>query len=75
MFSQVNIEKKGEMNCWKDYTTYPTLKYSTSKYVLMALTLVITMCCGFGYAMGEILAGVHLEHFDRDKKDSVNSAA
>ena len=29
------------------------------------------MNSGFGYAMGEIPAGVHLEYFDTDKKDSV----
>ena len=29
------------------------------------------MCCGFGYAIGEIPAGVHLEYFDTDKKGSV----
>ena len=29
------------------------------------------MNSGFGYAMGEIPAGVHLEYFDKDKKDSV----
>ena len=72
MFSQVNTEKEGEMNCKKDHAEYSTPKYSTTKYVLATLTLVVTMCGGlkFGYAIGEIPAGlgVHLEHFDRDKK-------
>ena len=58
------------MDCQKDDATYSTSKYSTSKYVLATLTLVVTMSCGFGYAIGEIPAGVHLEHFHRDKKDS-----
>ena len=53
VFSQVNIEKKGKMNCSNYYAKYPTSKDSTSKYALAAFTLVVTMNSGFGYAMGE----------------------
>ena len=49
VFSRVNIEKKGEMDCRKDYAKYPASKYSTWKCVLATFTLVVTMNSGFGY--------------------------
>ena len=58
------------MDCKKDYAKYPASKYSNGKCVLATSTLVVTMNSGFGYAIGEIPAGVHLEYFDTDKKDS-----
>ena len=69
VFKVVGIAKEGQMDCRKGHS-----KYSgnvTGMGVLPAFALAVTVCCGFGYAIGEIQAGVHLEHFDRDKKDSV----
>ena len=57
------------MKCRKDYSSYFTKGFA--KKALASCTLLVTMGCGFGHAMGEIPAGVHLEHFDGDKKDSV----
>ena len=42
VFSQVDIEKKGEMDCKKDYAKYSASKYSTPKCVLAALTLIVS---------------------------------
>ena len=60
------------MNCNKDYAKYPTSKKSTSKYVLATFTLIVTMNSrsGFGYAMGEIPAGVHLDYFLQGRKEN-----
>ena len=71
VFNQINIEEKGEMNCKQDYAKYQTPKKSTSKYALATFTLLVTMNSGFGYAMGEILAGVHLDYFCRVGKKPV----
>ena len=45
MFSQVNSEKKGEMNSSGDYAKYPTSKNSTSKYALATSTVSVHAQC------------------------------
>ena len=69
VFNMHNIEAKGEMDCSGDYA-----KYSTNKMAEMALAafaLIATMNSGFGYAMGEIPAGVQLDYFYRVEKEPV----
>ena len=69
VFNVHNIETKGEMNCSNDYAKYSTNKMA--KKVLATFTLIVTMNSGFGYAMGEIPAGVQLDYFHRVEKDPV----
>ena len=38
VFSQVTIEKKGEMDCKSDYAAHPASKYSTPKCALATCT-------------------------------------
>ena len=69
MFKLHDTTEHGAMNCRNDYSTYFTK--ATGKKVLAAFALLVTVESGFGYAMAEILAGVHLEHFYRPGKDPV----
>ena len=60
VFKVHGIEEKVEMNCPKDYSKYFTS--DMAEIDLATFTLIVTMSSGFGYAIGEIPAGVHLNH-------------
>ena len=73
-FDVFDITGNGQMDCSADY---PNSKYTTEtpkgNFLLATLTLqlIVTVGLGYGYAMGDTPAGVHLTDFVAPKRKLV----
>ena len=71
MFKLHDTTVHDAMNCRADHSTYFPKEMGKKVLATFEFTLLVTMNSGFGYAMGEIPAGVHLSHFYRVRKGPV----